>query len=140
MARLMGHNLHVMLGAVEVCKDKGNLIIRDAGAVAAAGLALGGEHVQQLPVQHGAEKYAGLRRQLIIEFLALRQNIIRRPNGTGIAGAELQCIVRKAHGIFLPQPLGLLPVDAVCQRYQIGAHRSTEFLHILLGIAFRPIR
>ena len=44
----MGHYLHVVLGAVKVGKDKGNLIIGDAGAVAAAALALGGKHVQQL--------------------------------------------------------------------------------------------
>ena len=38
MTSLMGHDLHIVLGTIKVGKDKGNLVIGNAGAVAAAAL------------------------------------------------------------------------------------------------------
>lgn len=46
----MRYNLNIMLGAVKVGKNKGNLIIGDAGAVATAAFAFGGENIQQFIV------------------------------------------------------------------------------------------
>ena len=75
VARLVGDHLHIPLGAVEVGKDEGNAIVRQAGAVAAALFALGGQHIQQLSLQHGAEEGAGLRGQFVIELAALLQEL-----------------------------------------------------------------
>ena len=47
VAGLVGHYFHIVLGAVKVGKDKGNLIIGDAGAVATAAFAFGGKNIQQ---------------------------------------------------------------------------------------------
>ena len=132
---LMGHHFHVALGSVEVGKDEGHTVIHQAGAVAAAFLTLGGKHVHQLSFQHHVEELAGLRGKLIIELFAGGQDIVGRSFGPGIAGAEFQRVVRKAHGVFLAQALRLLPVDAVRHRHQVGPYRLPELLHIFLGIA-----
>ena len=52
MAGLVGHDLDVMLGAVEVGKNKRHFVITQARAVATARLAGGGQHVHELVVQH----------------------------------------------------------------------------------------
>ena len=135
VARLVGDHLHIPLGSVEVGKNEGHLVVHDAGAVAAAGLALGGQHVQQFILQHGAEKLAGLRGQLIIELLPLGQDIVRRPLRTGIAGAKFQGVVRVAQRVLYADPAGLLLENPVGQRHQVLAHGGAELLHILLGIA-----
>ena len=135
MARLVGDHLHIVLGAVEVGKDEGDLIVRDTGAVAAGALALGGEDIQQLPVQHGPEELLRLGRELAVELHALGQDLIRGAHGPGIAGAELQGVVGKAHGIGLAQPLRLAAVDAVRHRDQVLHHGGAELLHIVLGVA-----
>src|SRR5699024_3360733 len=56
VAGLVGDDLHVALGAVEVGKDEGDVVVGEGGAVAAAGLTGGGKHVQQPAVQHGVEE------------------------------------------------------------------------------------
>ena len=73
VAGLVRHNLNIVLGAVKVGKDKRNLIIGDAGAVATAAFAFGGENIQQFIVQHHAEEFAGLGRKLIIELATHEQ-------------------------------------------------------------------
>ena len=52
-----------------------HMVVAQAGAVAARALARRREDVQQLVIQHGVEKFAGLGRQLLIEVLALRQDL-----------------------------------------------------------------
>ena len=135
VARFMGHHFHVMLGSVEVGKDKRYAVIHDAGAVSAAFLSFGGKHVHQLSFQHHAEEFAGFRGQLVIELFAGCQDIIRRPLGPRIAGAEFQRVVSIAHGVFLAQALCVRPVNAFCHRYQIGPHGRPELLHVFFGIA-----
>ena len=131
----MGDHLHVPLGAVEVGKDEGHLVVHDPGAVAAPGLALGSQHVHQIVVQHGLEKLAGLRGQLVVELFALGDDIVRRALGPGVAGAEFQGVVGVAQGIGHPDALGLRPENPVSQGHQILAHSGPEALHVLLGVA-----
>ncbi len=135
VARLMGYHLHIMLGTIKVCKNKGHLVIRKAGAVSSTRFTLGGKHVQKLSLQHSAEESAGLGRKLVIKLPALHQNIIRRPCRPCISGAESQGVVRKAHGIFLGKPCRLLFVNLACHRYQIFHHALPEFLHIVFVVA-----
>ena len=135
VARLVGDHLHVVLGAVEVCEDKGDLIVRDAGAVAAGALALGGEDIQQLPVQHGPEELLRLGGELAVELHALGQDLIRGAHGPGIAGAELQRVVRETHGIGLSQPLRLAAVDAVRHRDEVLYDGGAELLHVVFSVA-----
>ena len=45
MAGFMGDDLNISLGAVEVGEDEGDFVIRNAGAIAAAGLAFGGQDI-----------------------------------------------------------------------------------------------
>ena len=132
---LVGHHLHIVLGAVEVGKDEGHLILAQAGAVAAALLALGAQHVQQLVVQHGAEELLGLGGQLTVELHALGQNVVRGTHGAGIAGPELQRQIGKAQGIALAQTLRLTAADLVGHRHQILLYGGAELLHVLLGVA-----
>ncbi len=135
MSCLVGHHLHVMLRSVEVCEDKRHLVIGNAGAEAAACLAFRRKNIQQLPVQHHAEELAGLRTQFVIELPALRQNIVRRPYRSRIAGTECQCVICKAHRVFLTKTLRLLLIDLRRHRHQIFHHGRTELLHVFLRIA-----
>ena len=135
VARLVGDHLHVPLGAVEVGENEGHLVVHDPGAVAAPGLALGSQHVHQIVVQHGLEKLAGLRGQLVVELFALGDDIVRRALGPGVAGTEFQGVVGVAQGIGHPDALGLRPENPVGQGHQILAHGGPEALHVLLGVA-----
>ncbi len=135
VACLVGNHLHVTLGAVEVGEDEGRLVIGDAGAVAAGLLALGGQDVQQLAIQHVAEELAGLRGQLVVELPALGQDVVSRAHRTGVAAAELQRRVGEAQGIRLAQEPGLLLVDILGHGHQVLLHGLAELLHVLLGVA-----
>ena len=127
-----------MLGAVEVGKNERYSVIAQAGAVAAARLAGGGEQVHQLVVQHFVEELRRFGRKLIVEFLALRHNGIGIAAGGGVAAAEHQRVVGKVHRVLLAQTLGLLAVDAVCQRHKVLDHGGAEFFNVRLGVAVAP--
>ena len=138
VARLVRHDLDVVLRAVEVCKNERDFIVAKARAVAAARLARRGQHVHQLIVQHHVEEFTGLGRQLLVEFLPVRQNRIRVAARLRVAAAEHQRVVGKRHRIFLAEPLRLLAVDAVRQRHEVLHHCRAELLHIGLAVAVAP--
>ena len=96
VTRLVRDHFHVALRAVEVREDERALVIGQFRAVAAARLALGGEHVQQLVFHHGLEEDLGLGRQFGIELQAVRQDLFGRAERSGIAAAEAQRAVRVA--------------------------------------------
>ena len=83
MAGLVGHDLDVVLGAVEVGKNKRHFVIAQARAVATARLAGGGQHVHELVVQHFVEEHAGLGGKLLIELFALLEDASASPPGGG---------------------------------------------------------
>ena len=138
VTRLVGDHLHVALGAVEVGEDEGHLVVGDAGAVAAARLALGGEDVQKLLCPHGAEEFRGLRGQLIVELIALLENILGGARGAGVTRAEHEGVVGKAHGVGLAQTLGLCAVDGIRHGDEVLHHGGAELLHVGLGVAVTP--
>ena len=135
VARLVGDDLDVVLGAVEVCEDEGDLIVHDRGAVAAAGFALRGEHVHQAVAQHLAEEHRRLRAELAVELHALCQNVVRRARRTRVSAAELQRGVGKAHRILLADALGLTAIDLRRDGDDIFPHRGAEGLDVLLRVA-----
>ena len=129
------HDLNVVLRAVEVGEDEGNFIVHDARAVAACLLALGGEHVEQLIVEHGLEEFLRLGGELAVELHALGEDLIRRADGAGVAGAELERVVGKAHGIALAEALGLLAVDLVGHGHEILHDCRAELFNVFLRVA-----
>ena len=135
VAGLMRHDLDVVLRAVEIGEDERHMVVAQAGAVAARALARRREHVQQLVIQHGVEKFAGLRRQLLIEVLALRQDLSRCAAGLGVAAAEHEGVIGEVHGIGLAEARGLLPIDGACDRHDIFDHGSAELLDVFLRVA-----
>ena len=135
VARLVRHDLYVVLRSVKVGKDERYLIVHDTGAVAAGLLALGGKHVEQLAVEHGPEKLLRFGRKLAVEFHALGQDLIAGPHGTRVAGAEFKRVVGKAHRVLLAQTLCLLAVDLIRHGDEILHHRCAELLHVRLGVA-----
>ena len=56
-------------------------------------------------------------------------------DGLGIAGAEFQRVIGKAHRIFFAQTLRLLAINAVRHRHQILHNRLAKLLYIFLGVA-----
>ena len=136
--RLVRHDLHVVLRAVEVRKNERDFVLAEARAVAAARLAGGREHIHQLVVEHHIEELAGLGRERLVEFFAVRQNRVRVAAGLGVAAAEHKRIVGKVHRILFPEALCLLTVDAVRQRDEVFDHRRAEFFHVVLAVAVAP--
>ena len=135
VARLMGDDLHISLGPVEIGKYKGDVVIGDGGAVASAGLPLGGKDVHQFVFQHGAKELTGLRRKLIVKLLSLGQDVVRRADRARVAAAEVQRGVREGQRVSLAQALRLLAHDRVGDGHQVFPHGGAELLDILLGPA-----
>ena len=135
MTGLVRHDLDVVLRAVEVGEDEGDLIVHDARAVAARLLALGGEHVKKLIVEHGFEEFLRLGGELAVELHALGEDLIGSADGAGVAGAELERVVGKTHGIALAEALGLLAVDLVRHGHEILHDRRAELLNVFLRVA-----
>ena len=135
VARLVGDDLDVALGAIEVGKDEGHVVIGEGGAVAAARLAGGGQHVEQLAVHHGAEEGAGLGGEFVVEFLPHGQNVIGAAHRARVAGAEHQRLVGIAQRVGNAQPLGLGAADAVGQRHQVLDDGGAELFNVRLGVA-----
>ena len=135
MTGLVGDDLDIVLGAVEVGKNERHFVIIQAGAVAAARLAGGGEQVHQLVVQHLVEELGGFGGQLLVELFALSHDGIGITAGFGVAAAEHQGVVGGVHRVLLAQAPGLLAVDAVGHGDEVFHHSSAEFFHISLGVA-----
>ena len=138
VAGLVGHDLDVVLGAVEVGKNKRHFVIAQARAVATARLAGGGQHVHELVVQHFVEEHAGLGGKLLIELFALLEDGVGVARRAGVAAAEHQGIVGCVHRVLLAQPPGLLAVDAVGQRHDVLDDGGAELFHIGLRVAVAP--
>ena len=135
VAGLVCHDLNIVLRAVEIGKDERDVIIGNRAAITAGGLALGGENIEQLALSHHTEERARLRRELIIEFLAVGENVLGVAAGTRVAAAEGERRVRKAQWIRFAETLGLFLIDALGDRHKILAHGGTELLHIGLAVA-----
>ena len=61
MARFVGYNLNIMLGAVEIRKNERTLVQRKADTVTARLLPFRGKHIQELFIQHCPEKTTRFR-------------------------------------------------------------------------------
>ena len=128
MAGLMGHDLHIVLGAVEVGKDEGHLIIAQTGAVATTRLAgvdstsissSSSILLKNSPVSGGKAPHRN--------FFALPQDRIGIARRLGVAAAEHQGVVGGVHRVLLAQAPGLLAVDAVGHGDEVFHHSSAEF-------------
>ena len=135
VACLMRHDLNVVLRAVEVGENEGDMVVAEARAVAASAFAGRGEHVQKFVIEHGVEEFTGFGRKRLIEPLALRENIVRGAAGLRVAAAEAECVVRKGHGIGLAEALGLCFVDGCRHGHDVLDDGGAELLHVFLRVA-----
>ena len=135
VAGLMRDDLHIAGGAVEVGENERRAVVRQARAVAAAGLALAREHVEKSAVEHEVDELRRFRRELVIEFSALRENVLGAALRPCVAGAELERGVRIAHREALAQSRGLTAVDALGKRNYIPDDGGAEALHVVFVIA-----
>ena len=87
----MGDDFNIMLGIVEVCKNKGCLIIHNGGTIAASLLSFCGKKVHQLVFNHVIKEFGGFRRKPVIELLSCFHDFIRVSCRLRISGAELDC-------------------------------------------------
>ena len=109
VARLMGQHVHVGAGPVEVAEDKGSLIGRDAGHVAAHVLAGPGLQVKEPVFYHEIEEFPGLGTHLPVHGLGLFHQLFRCPYGRRISLREKKGLVVekepvKAKALSLPLP------------------------------------
>ena len=135
VSRFVRHDLHIMLRTIEVGKNKGALIVRQGGAIAAARLAGLGFHIQQFVIQHQVDELRRFGRQFVVELSAVFQNFLRRALGRSVAAAVEQRFLIKGHGIGNAKAFRLLFADLLRHRHKILAHGRAELLHILLVIA-----
>ena len=134
VARLVRDHLDVALRAVEVGKDEGHVVVRDLRHEAAAGLALGGEHVHEVAVEHHVEELAGLGTQRAVEGASGLEDVVGASARGGVAGAEGERLVGKGERVLHAQALGLRAIDLVGQRHHVGAHGLAEALHVLAPV------
>ena len=111
------------------------MVAAEGGAVAAAGLALAGEDVQQLVVVHEVDELRRLGAELVVEAAPGGEDVVRRALGLRVAAAELQGVVRVVHGVGLAQALGLAAVDGVGQGDDVLHDGLSEALDVLLRVA-----
>ena len=135
VASLVGYDLHVARRAVEVGEDEGAVVAAEGGAVAAAGLALAGENVQQLVIVHEVDELGGLAAQLVIELAPGGEDVVRRALGLRVAAAELEGVVGVVHRVGLAEALGLAAVDGVGQGDDVLDNGLAEGLDVLLRVA-----
>ena len=89
MPCLMGDDFNIMLSIIEVCKNKGCLIIHNGGTIAASLLSLRGKKVHQFILNHMIKEFGGFRGKPVIELLSGFHNLIRISRGLRISGTEL---------------------------------------------------
>ena len=135
VARLVRHDLNVVLRAVEVGEDKRNAVLAKARAVAAGPLAGGRQHVQKLVIEHRVEEFAGFGGKRLIEPLALRENVVRGAAGLRVAAAEAKGVIGKGHGIGLAKASGLCLIDGGRDGHDVFDNGGAELLHVLLRVA-----
>ena len=93
MARFMRQYVHVVGRAVEVGENERRFVIRQVGAVAARGLALLGEHVEQASVEHFVNKFRRLGAEGMVHFAARGQYFLRRAVGRGVSVRKAERVV-----------------------------------------------
>ena len=108
VARLVGQHVHVAAGAVEVGEDEGGLVGGELRAVAAGGLALLAQDVQQLVVPEEVGKLRRLRAQLPVHLPAGGQDLVGGALGVRVAVGEQQHIVPVFQLIHTQPPLLVL--------------------------------
>ena len=74
----MGHDLDIVLGVIEIRENERRIVIRNFRTVAAALLALGGEQVHELIVNHVIEELGSLRGTPLVKMFCRRDNVVRR--------------------------------------------------------------
>ena len=105
----MGQHVHIGAGPVEVAEDKGSLIGRYAGHVAAHVLAGPGLQVKEPVFYHEIEEFSGLGAHLPVHGLGLFHQFFRSPYGRRISLREKKGLVVekepvKAKALSLPLP------------------------------------
>lgn len=75
MAALMGDDIHIPAGAVEVGKDKGRMEIRHVSHIAAHFFVLARQYLQKMIIQHEIEKFSGLLGELPVHFLTGQEGV-----------------------------------------------------------------
>ena len=134
VARLVGQHVDVACGAVPVGKDEGDMVKRQAGAVAAHRLALLGEDVEQVVVEHHPDKLGGLGRHLGVHLLAGLHQLVRGTVRQRIAVREEVGVVVDLHP-FDADALGLAGLDFVVDRHNLLDHLAAEVGDLLGAIA-----
>ena len=134
VARLVGEHVHIPGGAVEVGEDEGVAVVRQAGAVAAGGFALFGQHVEQLVFEHEVDKGSGLGGELLVHLLAGGQNLLWGALGHGGAVFEFQGVVVELK-IGDAQAPGLPVLQLFGEGHQVPYHRVPEGGDVLRGVA-----
>ena len=134
VAGLVGQNIHVIRGAVEVGENKRHLVGRERGAVATGCLAVTGENVEHLAVEHGLDEFPGLRAEILIHGLARSKDLLRRSLRLGVAVGEAELIVVDAQSIHA-DTLALGFLDLGDDGHQIRGDLVAELLQFLCAVA-----
>ena len=129
VARLVGQHVHVAGGAVEVGENEGGMVVVNLGAVAAGGLAVLAEHVQQLIFIHVVDEGGGLGAQIVVHLQTGGQDVVGAALGDGVAvGEEHQVIVELQ--LVKADALGLGLLYPGHDGHQVGSDLITEGSHL----------
>ena len=90
---LVGQHIDVSGCAVKVREDKRSLVFFKHRTVAAGGLALAGQHVEQLVVVEEVDEFLRLRAELLIHSAACGEDLLRRALWGRVAVREAELVV-----------------------------------------------
>ena len=125
VARLVGEHVHVPAGAHEVGEDEGGLVVGQLRAVAAGGLALPAEHVQQLAVVEEVNELLRLGAELVVHLLAGGQDVVGGALGLGVAVGEQEKVVVDLQAVHA-DALGLVILHPGHHRHQVRSDLAAE--------------
>ena len=134
VSALVGNNIGVAAGSVEVCEDKRRLVIRDIGHVTAGRLCFAPDNIEKLVIAHEIHELCGLGRKLVIHLSSGFQNLLRSADGCGISLSEVHTLVI-VHQVIQPEALSSSLVELFRERNKILLHLLPELRDIASVIA-----
>ena len=134
---LVGHNVHVAGGAVEVRKDEGLLVQRELRAVAAAPLVLAGVDVEGVVVDHHVDELAGLLAHGVVHLARRGKDRGLAARGDGIAAGDDDVVIIELV-VVDAEALGVFGAQTGYDGDDVHQHVLAEGLDLVLIVVDAP--
>ena len=137
MSGLVGHDVHVAGGAVEVRKDERLLVLRELRAVAAAPLVLAGIDVEGVVINHHVDEFAGLLAHGVVHLACSSEYLGLAASGNGVAAGDYDVVIVELV-VVDAEALGVLGAQAGDDGDDVIQHVIAESLDLVLIVVDAP--